>query len=156
MTTHIPTQGRIVVGVDGSPHSVAALRWALRQAVLTGAQVDAVACWHVPAMVGAYAPVAFVDIDLTGPTGDIARDAVTDAVIATPGAGQVTVHVQVAQGYPTPVLLEAAEGADVLVVGSRGHGELRGMLLGSVGLHCATHAPCPVLIVHDTADKNSA
>lgn len=149
-------KSRIVVGVDGSPHSVAALRWTLRQAVLTGAPVEAVACWHAPAMVGAYAPVAYVDIDLSEPTGDVARAALADAVAATPGATDVTVDVRVAQGYPAMLLLEAAEGADLLVVGSRGHGELSGMLLGSVGLHCATHAPCPVLIVHDQANKASA
>lgn len=149
-------KSRIVVGVDGSPHSVAALRWALRQAVLTGAPVEAVACWHAPAMVGAYAPVAYVDIDLSEPTGDVARAALADAVAATPGATDVTVDVRVAQGYPAMLLLEAAEGADLLVVGSRGHGELSGMLLGSVGLHCATHAPCPVLILHDQANKASA
>lgn len=149
-TTTAP--GRIVVGVDGSAHSVAALHWALRQAVLTGAHVDAVAGWHTTPMVGAYAPVAYADIDLTGPTGDTARAAVADAVAATPGATDLTVNIHVARGYPAMLLLEAAEGADLLVVGSRGHSELTGMLLGSVGLHCASHAPCPVLIVHEPAD----
>lgn len=156
MTTPTSAPGRIVVGIDGSSHSVGALRWALRQAVLTGAQLDAVACWRTAPMVGDYAPVGYVDLDLTGPTGDHARDAVADAVAATPGAAQVSVHTRVVQGYPTVVLLEAAVGADLLVVGSRGHGELSGMMLGSVGLHCATHASCPVLIVHEPADANRA
>ena len=149
------TQRRIVVGVDGSAHSSAAVRWALRQAVLTGASVDAVACWHASSMVGGFAPVAYVEIDLAGPTGDIARAAVAEAVAATPGATEVAVDIRVVKGYPATLLLEAAEGAELLVVGSRGHGELSGMLLGSVGLHCATHAPCPVLIVHDQADKSA-
>ena len=144
---------RIVVGVDGSDHSSAALRWALRQAVLTSAPVEAVACWHGSPMVGAFAPEAYVDIDLAGPTEEVTRAAVDAAVAAVPGAADVSVDVRVLQGYPAVLLLRAAEGADLLVVGSRGHGELSGMLLGSVGLHCATHAPCPVLIVHTETDQ---
>jgi len=145
---------RIVVGVDGSTHSAAALRWALGQAVLTGARIDAVACWLRPAMAGGYSPAAYVDIDLAGPTAEVARAAVADAVAATAGAAGVEVQTRVVEGYPPRVLVEAAAGADLLVVGSRGHGELSGMLLGSVGLHCATHAPCPVLIVHDQVDAS--
>ena len=149
MTDSTPDSGRITVGVDGSAHSVHALRWALRQAVLTGWQVDAVACWHVSSIVGTYVPEAYFDIDLNQPTADLARAAVAEAVAATPGAADVTVNVRVLKGYPTTVLLQTADGADLLVVGSRGHSELSGVLLGSVGLHCATHAKCPVVVVHD-------
>lgn len=146
---------RIVVGVDGSPHSRAALRWALGQAVLTGATLDAVACWERPAFAGGYAPMVYVDIDLSGPTGEAAAAAVASAVAATPGAGDVTVQTRTVEGYPSRVLVEAAVGAELLVVGSRGHGELSGLLLGSVGLHCATHSPCPVLIVHGEPGASS-
>lgn len=142
-------QARIVVGVDGSAHSSAALRWALRQAVLTDARLDAVACWHRPAMVSAYVPVAPTDLDLTRPTRDATRAAVAEALTAVPEAAGVPVQIQVMEGYPARILVETARGADLLVVGSRGHGELSGMALGSVGLHCASHAPCPVLIVHE-------
>ena len=58
-------------------------------------------------------------------------------------------QVRVVEGYPAGVLLDAAKDADLLVVGSRGHGELSGVLLGSVGLHCASQATCPVLIVRE-------
>ena len=146
-------QGRIVVGVDGSAHSAAALRWALRQAALTGAWVDAVACWQWPPPAdGGFSTASYGYVDLAAPTGDAARASVADAVTDTPHADEVVVQVRVEQGYPAAVLIDAATDADLLVVGSRGHGELRGMMLGSVGLHCATHAPCPVLIVHDVAD----
>lgn len=144
---------RIVVGVDGSPHSAAALRWALRQAVLTGARVEVLACWHRPAMVG-YAPVVYVDTDVSGPIGDAARAAVADAVSATAGAADVQVGTTVVEGDATWSLIRASADADLLVVGSRGHNEFSGVLLGSVGLHCATHAVCPVLIVHDGAEAH--
>jgi nucleotide-binding universal stress UspA family protein len=139
-------QHRIVVGVDGSACADAALRWALQQAVLTGASVDAVACWQHPAMAGAGYGM-YVDIDLAGPTGEVLHKSVADAVGDVPGAVDVTVRSLVVEGYPAGALLRAAEGAGLLVVGSRGHGEMSGLLLGSVGLHCVTHAHCPVLVV---------
>lgn len=146
------TPGRIVVGVDGSTASDAALRWALQQAILTGADIEAVACWQSPPIATGFAPTAYLDVDLSGPIGDAARTAIADAVAANPGSADVTVQTRVVEGYPAGVLVDAATDADLLVVGSRGHGELRGMLLGSVGLHCASHAPCPVVVVHDQAD----
>lgn len=142
---------RIVVGVDGSACGAAALAWALRQAVLLGASLDAVACWQLPSMVsgaagfGSY--VDFSTVDLTGPTADVLDKDVAAAVGDVPGSGTVTVRTHVLNAYPVQALLQAAEGADLLVVGSRGHGELSGVLLGSVGLHCVTHSPCPVVVV---------
>jgi len=149
-----PTESRIVVGVDGSPDSVAALHWAMRQAVLTGASVDAVGCWQRPQNVG-YPAASHVDADLAVPTGDDVRAAVRDAVAATTGGAEVTVQARAVEGAAAAVLVQEATDADLLVVGSRGHGELAGMLLGSVGLHCATHAPCPVLIVHEAAGRQT-
>lgn len=149
------TQGRIVVGVDGSSHSTEALRWALRQAVLTGARVDAVACWEWPASAGGLAPYSAVDFDMGKMTRQTAQEAVAAAVSSTPGADQLDVRTTVVEGYPARVLTEAGAGADLLVVGSRGHGELSGLLLGSVGLHCATHSTCPVLIVRGTAPETA-
>jgi nucleotide-binding universal stress UspA family protein len=60
----------------------------------------------------------------------------------------LTIRSSVVQGHPAPVLIEASGGADLLVVGSRGHGEFPGMLLGSVAEHCVTHAHCSVVVVH--------
>lgn len=142
---------RIVVGVDGSAGGALALQWALRQAVLLGATLDAVACWQVPAMLdGAAGYGSYVDVstfDLSGATTEMLDKALAAGVGDVAGADGVTVRPHVRSGYPVRSLLDVAGGADLLVVGSRGHGELSGMLLGSVGLHCVTHATCPVVVV---------
>lgn len=139
--------GRIVVGVDGSPSSKAALTWAVRQAELAGSAVEAVIAWHYPAMYGGYgwAPVSSAD---QVSFDEIATKTVTEAVAeSVDPASPVRVSTKVAEGSPAQVLLDAADGADLLVVGSRGHGGFAGLLLGSVSQHCAGHSPCPVVIV---------
>lgn len=150
--------GRIVVGVDGSTCSAQALAWALRQAVLTGAGLEAVACWQVPALSGAGGYGAYLDLssfDPTGPMTEVLDKAVTAAVGDVPGADAVTVRTSVVQDYAPRALLEVAEGADLLVVGSRGHGALSGLLLGAVGLHCVTHAHCPVVVIHERPESEA-
>jgi nucleotide-binding universal stress UspA family protein len=137
-------QARIVVGVDGSDSALAALRWAVRQAKLAGARVEAVTAWHYPAVYGWAS---------TGPDGDfegIAHQIVSGALAAVDGLEPaVTVLEQVLEGYPAEVLLDAAKGADLLVVGSRGHGGFSSALIGSVSLHCVLHAHCPVLVLRE-------
>jgi nucleotide-binding universal stress UspA family protein len=134
---------RIVVGVDGSPSSCEALRWAMRQAALTGSVVDAVIAWHDPASYGGY---AWLIADTS--YAELAAKTLSEAVDGTITAGGgVTVRQRVMEGNPARVLLDAAEGADLLVVGSRGHGGFAGMLLGSVSQHCVRHSPCPVVII---------
>ncbi|HWF80002.1 MAG TPA: universal stress protein [Streptosporangiaceae bacterium] len=138
---------RIVVGVDGSPSSVAALRWAITEAELTGDTVEAIIAWQYPAATGGYgwAPVGMVDsIDMQA----IAEKALTEAIdqVATPDSA-VTVERRVAEGYAPKVLVEASAHADLLVVGSRGHGTFADALIGSVSQNCAHHAKCPVVIV---------
>jgi nucleotide-binding universal stress UspA family protein len=91
------------------------------------------------------------ELDLTEPTRAAVEEAVAKAVADTAGADGVRVRTHVTRGYAPQVLIECAAGADLLVVGSRGHGALAEVLLGSVSLHCATHAPCPVLIVRGSA-----
>lgn len=150
MTDDKDVRGRIVVGVDGSPHSVLALRWAVQQAERTGADVEIIACWQWPASAGGFLP--YEDLDMSGLT----RKAVDAAVASVVGDGDdtaVAVRTTVVEGYPARALLDAAKGAELLVVGSRGHHAVSGLLLGSVGLHCATHAPCPVLIVREPAHQ---
>jgi len=138
---------RIVVGVDGSPSSRAALRWAVRQAVLTGGTVDAVMAWQVPMVLrtSAWAPI-YVD-EASGFEEDArqALDAVISGEVAPADRREVTARV--VNGHPAQVLQEAAAGADLLVLGSRGHGSFAGALLGSVGQYCVHHAHCPVLIM---------
>lgn len=140
------TAGRIVVGVDGSPSSVAALRWAIRQAALTGATVDAVTAWRLPSAYG-LAPVADSGMDFEADARKILADALNEAAEA---GQEVTVRRSVAQGHPADVLVQAARGADLLVVGSRGHGGFTAALLGSVSHYCVHHAPCPVLVIRGT------
>ncbi|MFR9729752.1 universal stress protein [Saccharopolyspora sp. MS10] len=135
------TEHVIVVGVDGSEPSRAALRWALRQARLTGARVRAVAAWEYPAFYswegGPMPPDDFQDA---------ARRNLDEAVDEVAGAA-AGVERSVVQGHSAQALLEAASGADLLVVGSRGHGSFYRTLLGSVSQRCAVHAKCPVVIV---------
>ena len=138
---------RIVVGVDGSAASRAAFRWAVRQAELTGATVQAMTAWQYPVASGGYAwaPVAVLDsTDLQ----EAAEKTLTDEVSEVVGTRtDITVRPQAVEGNPAQVLLEAAADADLLVVGSRGHGGFAGALLGSVSQHCVHHANCPVLII---------
>jgi nucleotide-binding universal stress UspA family protein len=138
---------RIVAGVDGSDSSIGALRWAIRQAGLTGAAVDAVAAWHYPVATGGYgwAPMS---IEQGYDFKEIAEKTLADAISNTLDPGSdVRVRTQVVEGNPAQVLLEASAGADLLVVGSRGHGGFAEALLGSVSQHCVHHATCPVVVI---------
>jgi nucleotide-binding universal stress UspA family protein len=139
---------RIVVGVDGSSSSMTALRWAVRQGELTGATVEAVISWQYPVNYGTYgwAPVSMEEEGTD--FGELAEKTVTDAINAVVDPGRdVRVRPMVAHGNPAQVLLDAAKGADLLVVGSRGHGGFTGALLGSVSQHCVHHSHCPVVVV---------
>lgn len=134
-------KSRIVVGVDGSKASIDALRWADRQASLTGADLEAVSAWELPVSSGEYA--IGVGIDWEGNAQGILDTAIDGARLSS---GQPASR-RVVEGHPAQVLIKAAVGAELLVVGSRGHGGFVGMLLGSVSEHVCAHAPCPVLVV---------
>jgi nucleotide-binding universal stress UspA family protein len=137
--------GRIVAGVDGSASSLKALRWAIRQAELTGGSVDAVIAWQSPAASGLGWGVAMVD---DTDYAELAAKTVGEAISkAADPASQVRVRPVVGEGNAAQVLLEASADADLLVVGSRGHGGFASALLGSVGLHCTHHARCPVVVI---------
>jgi nucleotide-binding universal stress UspA family protein len=139
--------GRIVVGVDGSPSSLDALAWAAREAEYTGAALEVVSTWEWPASFGWAAPVP----DDFDPESDVrqALQAATEPVRAA--YPDVEINARVANGHPAPVLVEASKGAELLVVGSRGHGAFLGMVIGSVSEFCAAHAHCPVLVHRATA-----
>jgi nucleotide-binding universal stress UspA family protein len=142
------TIGRIVAGVDGSSTSLDALSWAARLAHLTGSMLEVVTTWEWPPSFGWAAP-APTDFD---PEADIRTmlDSAADKVrSAYPG---LRVETRLINGHPSPVLVEESKGADLLVVGNRGHGEFVGMLLGSCSGHCATNAHCPVLIYRTPTD----
>jgi nucleotide-binding universal stress UspA family protein len=139
---------RIVVGVDGSESSKAALRWAVQQAKLTGASVDAVSAWQYPTTYG-WVPIVGGEFDLEG---DV-KKALAEALGEVGGlAPEVPVRPLVAEGHAAEVLVRAAKGADLLVVGSRGHGGFSSALVGSVGLYCVLHAHCPVLVLRDGSE----
>ena len=134
---------RIVVGVDGSASSTAALAWAVKQAALTGAVVDAVIAWEVPANYSFLVQVP-TDINYAG----IAAQVVADTIAEVSGPGeQVKIRSTATEGNPARVLLDASKGAELLVVGSRGHGGFTEALLGSVSQHCVHHATCPVVVI---------
>lgn len=144
--TQSETPDRIVVGVDGSPSSEQALRWAARQARLTGGELHAVTAWALPTTYG-WAPLA-LDFDWE----DIARSNLEQTLQGALGGPQAApVQRHVVPGHAARVLLDAAADADLLVVGSRGHGGFSGMLLGSVSQHVISHAPCPVVVVREAA-----
>ncbi|MGY1708802.1 universal stress protein [Geodermatophilus sp. SYSU D00758] len=132
--------GRIVVGVDGSPASGEALRWAAGQARLTGGALHAVLAWHVPVTYG---------LTVQAEPDQAAHGSRTLAACvagALDGEDAARVERDVVEGHPAAALLDAAEGADLLVVGRRGRGGFAGLVLGSVSRHVAAHAPCPVVV----------
>ena len=135
-------QPRIVVGVDGSESSRHALRWAARQAQFTGGRIDVVVTWELPTSFG-WVPPYPSDFDPARDAQSAADEEIRAALSDYP---DVVAQTTVVEGHPAPTLVESSRGADLLVVGSRGHGEYAGMLLGSVSQHCASNAHCPVLV----------
>jgi nucleotide-binding universal stress UspA family protein len=143
-------QRRIVVGVDGSPASLGALEWAVRQASLTGAVVEAVTAWHFPAAVGGYPIIDQTDWEANA-------QAIQDLAVKEALGDEATSLVRrIAQGHPVRVLLAAAAEAELLVVGSRGHGGFTGMLLGSVSEHVVAHSPCAVVVIRTPVPAGDA
>jgi nucleotide-binding universal stress UspA family protein len=140
----------IVVGVDGSEASKEALRWALEESRLRRSELRAVYAWLYPQIGGrGYIPPELLDPDLLRETAQERLDALVAEVAGeSPG---VELEGVVREGPAAKVLTEAAEEAELLVVGSRGHGGFAGLLLGSVSQQCTQHAPCPVVVVRPRA-----
>jgi nucleotide-binding universal stress UspA family protein len=143
----------IVVGVDGSEESRAALRWALEEARLRHTHVRAVHAWELPLSLIPPQPYLgepvvtepLVDVDEFRKRAEQLLDHVVHHVAGD--TGDVHVEQDVRDGHPSDVLVKASENADLLVVGSRGRGGFAGLLLGSVSQACAHHASCPVVII---------
>jgi len=137
-----PGKKLIVVGVDGSEESLGALRWAVGYAKDVGGLVRAIRSWHYPwAMQTAPAQTDNkVEAQIQGELDAAVAGAKIDL-------GDVELERLVREGHASFVLVNESAGADVLVVGSRGHGAFHGMLIGSVSQHCASNASCPVVIV---------
>jgi nucleotide-binding universal stress UspA family protein len=150
------SSGLIVVGVDSSEGAKAALRFAIDEATLRRATLRVVHAWRfgyigVSGIQGS-APVAGADLSDLRRRAEIALDAVLYEV--APAANGVVVERRVVEGAPATVLVDESRHADLLVVGSRGHGGFTGLLLGSVSQQCAHHAKCPVVIVRARGDTN--
>jgi nucleotide-binding universal stress UspA family protein len=141
----------VVVGVDGSAGAQAALTWAAREAKLRGSTLTLVSAWQLPA--GSYGwPTLLPEVldDFKTVAAAQIDKACTAAGSALDGL-EVTRAVR--EGSAVKVLIEASEGADLLVVGTRGHGGFVGMLLGSVSAQCAHHSRCPLVIVPSDGEQ---
>lgn len=137
--------GSIVVGVDGSPSSIAALREAHRLSASLSTPLKVMTVWHVPASADAYEFGTDEMDDETTEARNVQQRAMQEAF----GEQQPTDYESiVTEGDSAAILIDESEAASMLVVGSRGHGGVAGLLLGSVSSACAEHAKCPVLVVH--------
>jgi nucleotide-binding universal stress UspA family protein len=148
----------VVVGVDGSAGAKEALRWALAEARLRRSPVRAVHAWmfgyiggsvdgypYWGGSLGSYTSIGVDLNELHRAAEDLLERALADV---EDEAGDVEIEREVIQGAAAEDLVSAATPADLLVVGSRGHGGFAGLLLGSVSQQCAQHAGCPVVVVH--------
>ncbi|MYS05491.1 universal stress protein [Streptomyces sp. SID6041] len=136
--------GRIVVGVDGSEPSLKALTWAAGQAALTGDALQAVIGWEYPASWAGLMPGVPPEFD----PERLAKQVLDEAVDQTLTPSQAAAVTRTVVGGNAPqALLNAAEGATLLVVGDRGRSGFTAAVLGSVSLHVTQHAPCPVVVV---------
>lgn len=148
------TNPLVVVGVDGSENGDAALRYGLREVVRRGGRLRAVSAWERPELtLSEFYGLPMHDEDkLQTAHEQHTRERAEQMMAADPDTAQITLEVVAQVGRPADVLVEAARDAELLVVGHRGRGALHSAVLGSVGLSCVLHAPCPVTVV--PADTN--
>lgn len=142
--------GRIVVGIDGSPGSIDALREAERVARATGSWLDVVTCWSGSSSApGQSSPE---DEDFENSARQLLQDSVSNT-FGTPLPDKISTSL--VRGHARQKLIELSDGADMLVVGQRGYGGFAGLRLGSISQACVTHARCPVLVVNAGHDGES-
>jgi nucleotide-binding universal stress UspA family protein len=146
--TYPATAGRIVVGVDGTTESKQALRWAAAEARLRSATLAVVHVWGYPYVTLSTDAAGLHDRSVFDDVRRAAQELVSRELFELRDeATGVEIEETVIEGAPAERLLEVAEDADLLVVGSRGHDGFEPLLLGSVSQQCARHAVCPVVIV---------
>jgi nucleotide-binding universal stress UspA family protein len=138
-----PADAPVAVGIDGSACAEAALRWAADQAAATGSPLEIVTAWDWPRSYGWVVPVPS-DFD---PAADAAKLLAAGQETVRAAHPEVRCSGTVAQGSAPVALVDVSRRVRLLVVGSRGHGELAGMLIGSVSQYCVAHAHCPVVVV---------
>jgi len=135
----------VVVGVDGSPGSIAALSWAGRYGAATGATVQALHIWHYPTAAGL--PPGVTPESVTDEVKAGQKKELLEAIGKANLDPAAHVEPEIEYGHPAEVLIEESKTADLIVVGPHGHGGFTGMLTGSVTLHVVNHAACPVVVV---------
>jgi nucleotide-binding universal stress UspA family protein len=154
------TSARVVVGVDGSDSSRAALAAAVDEATRMGAEIEAVATYVTTDYWTDLSTIVIPSVEEIRSDLERRTRRLVDEVLAqSRNRGEpsgVTVRTEVVEGPAGEVLVRRAGSADLLVVGSRGRGAFRDLLLGSVALHCAMHAPCPVMVVHPSRSGSTA
>ncbi len=143
---------RIVVGVDGSAGSLAALDWGVREAQMRGVAVQAVMAWQQPVVHGGAHPWSLGEDPAAATQDELAEAA--DAEVGrlsneAPAALDVEVSYEAIEGHPAEVLVTTAADAALLVVGSHGHGGFAGALIGSVSQHVVSHARGAVVVVRE-------
>ena len=139
-----PVRGmRVVVGVDGSARSLAALRWAAAEARARDADLDVVHAWRLPIMAVPPATTAFPDFTAVEDSGQT----MLDAALTEPNLAGLRVHPHFVHDSPARALIQRAEGAGLVVAGTRGLGRVSGTLLGSVSRQLLHHSPCPVVVI---------
>lgn len=131
----------IVVGADGTDLSIEAVRWAAQQARLTGADLVAVTAYLIPVTI--FLAPTYTEADYLRDAQNILNHTVDEALGPGP---DIHVERRLSEEHPAQALTRAAEGAQLLVVGSHGRKEFPRMHLGSVATYCVHHAPCPVLV----------
>ena len=137
---------RIVVGVDGSTNGERALRWAVDEARLRGAELELIVAIPPAGLFDAVTAARSRE-DLEADATSLLERVLDEVVLPAVDTSEVTVHRSVRTGAAAEVLCEAAEGADLLVVGARGRGGFTGLLVGSAAGQVVAHAPCPVVVV---------
>jgi nucleotide-binding universal stress UspA family protein len=135
----------VVVGVDGSDPSVAALSWASRYGAATGATVRAVRVWHYPTSAGL--PPGKTPEPVETEVEGWVRDELTQAVTKANPDSSAQVETKIVYGHPAQALIDESRGESLLVLGHRGHGGFAEALTGSIVIHCVNHAACPVVVV---------
>jgi nucleotide-binding universal stress UspA family protein len=147
---------RIVVGVDDSEQAVAALRWALAEGAMRQCTVEVVHVWAAPLSALPFGATFVIPVD-EGEIDATAResvDALVDGQLAEMDTRPPDVLRTSLPGSAAATLVEVAEGADLLVVGSHGRSRFHRLALGSVATACVNHAPCPVVVVRVPHDDD--
>ncbi|MCE7004659.1 universal stress protein [Kibdelosporangium philippinense] len=144
----------IIVGVDGSAVSIAALRWAVEEAARRDTTVTAVNAWHSDPTTAGLNRLDLIQVRPREEVLAAQRELLAGAVAEVADDKDIHIDRLLLEGQPGPVLVSAADRAELLVVGSHGYSRLYEALLGSVSSYCVHHSPCPVVVIPDVHRKH--